>query len=287
MKRCLTTVSPLYRLTPPLLLAAWLMQAAAFAQETPSQTPPATEHQKKSSDGLGGFLILGAAAVPDYQGSKDYGPSPFIAGRLSYDNYYIDLKGPAAKVNVSPFSGFEFGPSVGLVPGRGKMSNDQVDAMRNIDYSIAGGGFVKISTRQMIDPTDELAFGVDALTDLGGKHEGTTITFGPSYSFSPLEKLRLGLDISATYASGAYTNTFFGVNAGDARRSGLSQYNAGGGIKDVGVTLNVTYQWAEHWAVTGFAGYARLVGDAANSPIVAKEGSANQAVVGTGIIYRF
>ena len=278
---------------PTVLVMACLMNVEAQAQDGQAQdgstpNPPAGSHQKQPDGaGFSGRLILGGLAVPDYEGSKDYSAAPIVAGRLSYDNYYIDLKGPKAKINLSPFAGFEFGPSIGLGSGRGSVKNDRVDDMHNIDDTIVGGAFVRVSTKKIILPADELAFGVEVLTDLGGKHHGTTISFGPSYSFSPIAKVRLGVDISATYASGSYTNTFFGVDASDAQRSGLSPYNAHGGIKDVGVMFNVTYQWNKHWGITGIAGYKQLVGDAADSPIVDKVGSAGQAIVGTGIVFKF
>ncbi len=51
--------------------------------------------------------------------------------------------------------------------------------------------------------------------------------------------------------------------------------------------MNASYQWTEHWGVTGMIGVTRLVGDAADSPIVDDAGSATQGVAALGISYRF
>nr|WP_298688605.1 MipA/OmpV family protein [uncultured Dongia sp.] len=289
MKSWLPDIFPGRRLALLATVAAFcLIGTQAVAQEVPT-APPAYDPLQGApeGDGFGGNLIVGGVVVPDYDGSEDYSVSPMIAGKLSYDTYYIQLRGLDAKINVSPFEGFEFGPSIGFASGRDDVKNNRVDRMRNIDSTVEGGVFAKMSMEELLDPTDELAFEIEVMTDLGDVHNGTTISFGPSYSFSPSESVRLGVDLSATYASGNYTDTYFGVDAGDARRSGLSPFDADGGIKDVGVMFNATYQWNKNWGITGIAGYTQLVGDAADSPIVDDEGASGQAIVGAGLVFSF
>jgi len=60
---------------------------------------------------------------------------------------------------------------------------------------------------------------------------------------------------------------FFSVNAEDAARSGLKQEDADSGIKDIGVSGDITYSFTESWSVTGLAAYNRLLGDAEDSPV--------------------
>jgi outer membrane scaffolding protein for murein synthesis (MipA/OmpV family) len=43
----------------------------------------------------------------------------------------------------------------------------------------------------------------------------------------------------------------------------------------------------ENWSVMGRVGYARLLGDVADSPIVDREGSANAYEAGVFVGYRF
>lgn len=241
--------------------------------------------------GWNGHLMLGGAALPDYEGSEDYMPAPIAAGKLAYDDYYIETRGLGLRANVVPGGllpfGFEFGPSISYRGGRDDVDNERVDDLRDIDGTIEMGAFAKVSTDAGWLADDEIGFEVELLTDVGGEHDGTTITFGPSYSFFPAERWRLGVDLAATWASGNYTDTYFGIDARDAARSGLGTYDADGGIKDVGLSVNVLYQWNEHWGVTGMAGVSQLVGDAADSPIVEDEGSATQGIVAAGLVFRF
>ncbi len=60
------------------------------------------------------------------------------------------------------------------------------------------------------------------------------------------------------------------------------------GFKDVGITLNAQYEMAEDWFVTGLFSVGRLVGDAADSPIVMSPGgSENQVMIMLGLSRRF
>lgn len=281
-----TTVSRAVLLCSVALVVCISRGSAARAED--GKTPPQGGNPAMAADkGWSGYLAAGAVAIPDYEGSEDYQAAPLFAGKLGYDSYYLEIQGPELRANVSPFSGWEFGPLVGWRSGRDDVENDRVDALRDIDDSVEVGAFIKVSLHELVHPSDELAFGIDVKTGTGGDGKGTTVSFGPSYSFSPLDRLRIGLGISATFADGDYAETYFSIDNANAARSGLSAFDAEGGLKDIGLKLDVGYQLTEHWGVMGFAGYTQLVGDAADSPIVDDEGSAGQGIVGVGIMYRF
>jgi outer membrane protein len=241
-----------------------------------------------ADSGVGGHVMLGAGMAPEYEGSEDYKAIPLLAAKVQYDDYYIETRGLGARANISSIPGVEFGPAVSFKGGRDDdVENEAIANMREIDDTVEAGAFVKIPVNQVLNPTDELAFDIEFMGDVGGEHEGYTVGFGPSYSYMPTDKLRLGVSAGATYASEDYNDTYFGVDADNAARSGLDQYQADGGIKDVGVGVNAMYSLDEHWGVTGLVRYEQLVGDAADSPIVDDEGSAGQGLIAAGVSYRF
>jgi MipA family protein len=86
--------------------------------------------------------------------------------------------------------------------------------------------------------------------------------------------------------SDTYAGSFFGVTPAASAASGLAAFDTGSGLKDVGLTLIGNYEVTETWSVTGIAGYTRLLGDAAASPIVSERGSPNQLFGGLGISYK-
>ena len=94
-------------------------------------------------------------------------------------------------------------------------------------------------------------------------------------------------EISTTWADDNYTQTFYGVTATQSARSGMQQYTAESGFKDAGITLDLDYRLTENWSVTGRVGYKRMLGDAADSPLVSDRGSEDQFSTGIFVSYRF
>jgi len=80
--------------------------------------------------------------------------------------------------------------------------------------------------------------------------------------------------------------TYFGISPAQSARSGYDVYEADGGFKDVGVTLGLDYMFTERIGIGGRAQYKRLLGDAADSPIVDNEGSADQFLSTLFLTYR-
>jgi outer membrane protein len=82
-------------------------------------------------------------------------------------------------------------------------------------------------------------------------------------------------------------STYFGVDAGDSARSGLSQYNADSGIKDIGLDLGANWSITQNWSLRGVAEYSLLVGDANDDSPVTDEGSEHQFFGGVLVVFNF
>jgi len=90
-------------------------------------------------------------------------------------------------------------------------------------------------------------------------------------------------EAESTYASQNYMSNSFGVDAQDAARSGLQQFEASDGIKDATFRAALTYKLNRSWSFTGVASVKQLLGDAADSPITDDEGSKTQLFGGATI----
>jgi outer membrane scaffolding protein for murein synthesis (MipA/OmpV family) len=99
------------------------------------------------------------------------------------------------------------------------------------------------------------------------------------------EALDLGVRGNITLASDDYMKSFFGVNAGNVKSSGLSSHKADAGIKDIGLAGMGLFHFNENWHLGGTLLYQRLLGDAEDSPIVKQRGSANQLYGGLALMY--
>ena len=69
--------------------------------------------------------------------------------------------------------------------------------------------------------------------------------------------------------------------------SGLPSYRPDGGLHAAGIASGISYQFSPRVGLFGFGRYERLVGDAADSPIVRELGSRNQLSGGLGLNYVF
>jgi outer membrane protein len=91
----------------------------------------------------------------------------------------------------------------------------------------------------------------------------------------------------ARWADDNFHDAYFSVTPAVAAAPGLPAYNAGSGFHEVGLYSSLTYMLDRPWGVYGYAGYDRLIGDAADSPIVTAFGSRNQYSGGIGLFYNF
>jgi outer membrane protein len=232
------------------------------------------------------FIGIGVGAYPDYFGSSDYnvGAAPF--GRLSLGGErFVRLMANEVRVNVLDDPNWQLGP-VGLWRfGRDDVDNAVVDRVHEIDDSISLGLFGGYIWR---DPQEiRRMAGVSAwvLGDVSGVYNGWTGGLN-AYVMQPAAKMvTLAGGAAFTYGSGDYMDEYFGVTPADSLASGLPVYTPGSGVRDVRGWAAAVLHLSLQWHLGAGVMYSRLVGDAADSPLVSEEGSKNQWVYGVGALY--
>jgi outer membrane protein len=224
---------------------------------------------------------VGAASVPDYEGSDDSRVVPMLMLKGRYDSgRSFSLLGTKLKVNLVPSTTYSFGPVLNYRMGRDEVDNDRVDAMKDIDPAFEAGiyGGVDIRSWQL---------GVELLSDVSGEHDGMLAQVSAGYNWKATEHLSIFPKIYTTYADDDYMDTFFGVDDANRGSSGLPDYDADGGLKDVGLNLIVNYTPWLHWGLTGVLSYSTLLNDAKDSPLVDDEGNDRQVYFGLMGTYRW
>jgi len=230
---------------------------------------------------------LGAGVAPDYQGSENYELVPLwnIRANNLYDpNTYVQVVGPKLKSNFLANDNFRVGLSGQYVAKRDDVENKQVDRLKSTDDGVMLGLLLgydfKLSNNRVwgfeFDPSWDVSDNIGGLFTLRSHY---TAPFAGSWRFHG--------GVSGTYATEDYMDEYFSINAADSARSGLSTYSADAGIKDVALDASLTYQFAGNWSATGSLKYARLLGDAADSPVTDDNGDANQLFGGLLINYTF
>lgn len=224
----------------------------------------------------------GIGVVPDYEGSEDYKAVPLLFVRAGWSSgQYLQFLANTLKANLIAGDTWSAGP---LLRYRGKrdddVDNDKVKHMREIDEAIELGGFVGYLIGKW-----HVSFLL--AQDVSDAHDGLTATLEAGYTMNLNPGVNLGISAFTSYASDGYMETYFEVDADNANRSGLPRYEADGGMKDFGFMANLAYAPWKNWGVTGILGFKWLLEDAADSPIVDKEGSETQLLAGAMATYRF
>lgn len=265
-------------------MAVLALSAAALAALA---VTPGASAQPAADDGVSGSISLGGALVPDYEGSDDYEPAPFGGFSLQYRGYVLESRGLGVQADLIPDPQWAAGPLVTYNGGRDDVEDTVVDRLRDVDESVEIGGFLEYRMPAGLVDGDGLSFGLALRQDIAGGHDGLIGEGSVGYSAPVSDRLRLTGAFSTTVVSDDYSEAFFSVDAADADASGLPVFDAEGGFKDVGLTLVTSYSFSESWGVDAIANYTRLVGDAADSPIVDRQGSADQFLLGLSVRYAF
>ena len=243
----------------------------------------------QTAGGPTGVAIAAVGLVPAYEGADSYRVFPVPAGRVQWDDgRYIAHQGLTVLANLSTAEGIEFGPLATLTFGRNKdIDSAAVAALPEIDNAASAGLFLARVWTGVGTATGEARVQIQAAHDVTGVYDGWIAAASAGYATQLGPRWRIAGEVAARIVGDAFATTYFSVDASDAAASGLAPFTAKGGLNDVGLSATVTYALTDRWSLTGFAGYSRLLADAAESPIVADEGSANQFSAGFGLGFAF
>ncbi len=249
----------------------------------------AAERPSASKTEWTGFIAAGSIYLPEYEGSDEYQLIPALAGQVNKGNYYIALRGLQAMGNVVDSSTFNAGPMVQFRFGRDgdDIDNAALKRLRSVDDAVEVGGFASYIQRSLLRPGDNLEMTVELLQDVNDGHGGMLGEVGATY-FTPItNKLRYSVSGFLNYQSEDYMDTYFSVDADNAARSGLRQFDAEAGFNSFTIGNQLLYSLNEHWGVMGLVNYTRFIGDASASPMIEDEGTPNQFLGVLGVTYRF
>jgi outer membrane scaffolding protein for murein synthesis (MipA/OmpV family) len=271
--------------------ALLLFPAIASAQPAGSGRPP----EDRNSLVLG----LGGGIAPEYEGADDYGfqPGGVIQGKVDgFDfqvrgpNIYVDLlrDAPESRWNLiaGPVAQVRFERN-----SRNDIDDPRVAALGTRDTAVELGGYVGIGRKGFLIPPASLTFDLAFVRDVAGAHDSFILTPGVALS-SPLSQRSFArLGVTADYVGKGYGRTYFDVAALPNPDALPAYATRGSGLKSIGTTFLLTHDLGgdnrKGWALFGLAGYKRLLGQYARSPIVRDAGSADQFLGIAGIAYAF
>lgn len=224
---------------------------------------------------------LGVASSPPYEGAPNYNirPSILFSARRADRPYRFTPPDDGGSLALFSSKHFDFGPVLNIRNGRG--DTGKLVGFRKIGWAVEPGLFLDVW------PTDWLRGRVQVRQGLLGEH-GAVGDAGIDFIHTGR---RWDLSIGPRFGFGdaRYMNTYFGVTPAEALASPFltKPYTPGAGARYAGVEAAYAYRWTPRIRTTLGVGYHRLMGVAADSPVVAIAGARDQYSAGVSVAYSF
>lgn len=225
-------------------------------------------------------VALGVQLVPSYPGSDDVSFRPLVDLARKRGDRPFEFKAldESFGFSVLRVEGLSVGPAINFVSSR---SGSDVGAdLPKIGFTVEAGAFAQYSLSKNVRVRAEVRRG------LGG-HDAWIGNLGADYIARKGDDWLFSVGPRVTIASERYQNAYFSVAPEDSVASGLPAYSAAGGVQSAGAIVGYLRRLSPRWGIHSFAKYDRLLGDAADSPIVRRFGSRDQISGGVALSYTF
>jgi outer membrane scaffolding protein for murein synthesis (MipA/OmpV family) len=224
-------------------------------------------------------VTLGPRLVPSFPGSDRVSLRPYVDISRRRDGQPFPFKAPDENPSVAIIKrgGLAFGPTFTFV---GKRNRNDVGGLDEVGFTVEAGGFA----RYWLAPRFRLS--TEARQGING-HRALIGVIGADYVARDGDRWLLSFGPRLTIASSRYAKAYFGVTPREAAATGVAAYSPDGGLLAAGMVVGARRQLSRRWGVSAYAKYDRLLGDAANSPVVDRFGSRNQWSGGLGVSYIF
>ncbi len=224
-------------------------------------------------------LGVGTSVAPRFEGSDSYKVRVMPKFAIRYRNL-VALNNTRLRVFAIHNETFVTGFQARYRFGRDEDASPDLLGLGNVSDSLELGGFAEWRPGWAI-------VGVEVGQDIAGGHHGMLAAVYAGSAVPLAEGWSLEGGVQATWASGNYMQRNFGINAVQSAASGLPEFKAGSGLKDLAGRIGVKYEPWRDWTFTTYVAYSRLMSDASDSPLVELRGSPNQFMWAISGQYRF
>ena len=242
---------------------------AVMASGAHAQAFDAVRLYGAAADRDGGTLGLAVVAAHAYMGSDERRTRAYPAIDYRWASGWFAGTTNGVGYNFSRQAGVQYGVRLTADFGRDESRSAVLRGLGDVDARPEIGAFYNLQPTAHIFLTSSLRYGA------GQGRDGLLLDLGAGLNAQVAPAWRLGAGVAATWANAAYTQSYFGVDAAQAARSGRGVYTAGAGVRDVRVSVSATYAITPRASATAALSYGRLQGDAARSPIVRDRAGVN------------
>jgi MipA family protein len=258
---------------------------AAFLSPSPSaHGQPADDPFAASGKPSAWAVMLGAGAAirPTFEGSDRYFVSPVPLVSINYnDMISLDTSGLSAywrKAGLQIGGGLTY--NLGRRQGGNNLFTPGDERLNGLGDIPAAPGLRAFANYQL----GPVVLGATLTKYLAEGNNGLLIDVLVEAPYRLSERTMVTGRLFTTWADQSYMQTWFGVTPAQSVDSGYATYQAGSGIKNVGLGVSLRHQLGTSWMLSAEARLARLTSYADGSPITVSD-------VNTGFLatlgYRF
>jgi len=277
------------RLTRPLaavvVIAAFAVSIVPVSAQT-AFTLPAPPFElpglPSPSGGWTATVGLGAEYKPEYEGSKHdkVSPVPIFAIRRAGSAERFRAPNDSSSIALFDFGNLRAGPALKFRSARDGNSYSELNGLGKVSATVELGGFLEYY------PVDWFRTRIEVRQGIGG-HTGIVSNLSADAIIPLSDRLTISGGPRFTVETAKAVEPYFGITSVQSIASGLPMFEAKGGAHSAGAGVQVSYRLTPQWELHSYVEYARLLGDAASSPLVKLRGSENQTTIGIGASYSF
>lgn len=262
-----------------LMLLLLIGHASPLFAQSKGQAGEVAKSWDKLDLRRGWIASIGLATVvfPEYSGSRRFRTLPIPLISASWED----------RLSISPLEGVQlnFLPGRALSAGttvtyaRGRPARGRLSDLARVRGGFASGGFVSYQLGSM-------ALGGDAIHAISGGLKGYRTRIYINWQGIAAPRWLFGLKSTLTWANHEWAGTYYNISPEDASRSSLPTYSTRSGFSDVRFNAHLTYLVTDKTSITAFGSVGRLLGGAADSPIVREHGRLQQGFAGIMLMRR-
>jgi MipA family protein len=228
---------------------------------------------------LGGYVT----AEPAFLGAEDYVATfrPIIDVHAAGAREWLTLPTDAFSLTLYQTPNFRFGAAGDYLNSRNHSDDPKaLRGLRDIDYTLEAGAFAEYYPVPFLRTRAELLQGFTGA-------DGFAANLMADFIYQPDPRWLFTVGPRLQIVDEQFQSTFFSITPAEAASGIFMPYRASGGLNSAGMDATARYALTENFSVRAFAEWDRLLGDAADSPLVKLRGSADQVTAGAGGAYRF
>jgi outer membrane scaffolding protein for murein synthesis (MipA/OmpV family) len=270
-----------------LTVLAHAAVALGCAAPAPAQTPsPLANWQYSVGDLLMPLLgkppewqtILGGGVSlqPRYEGAQRYRLQPAPVIDIHYRDLAFISDGEGLGYNLIRGKTYRAGVALTYDLGRDQDVDPHLRGLGNVDAAPEAKLYADFAILPFI-------FDLDLRRGIGG-HDGYIGDLAFHVPIPLGKQFFIFAGPSVTLADGRYMQAYFGVDTVQASRSQFRRFDAKGGLKRAGLGVTAIYRFTENWMLASDLAAARLLGDAARSPIIESKAEFS---IDASLVYKF